>query len=67
MKKILLEVLILVLTAIVSAIGFVALLLTQMIESHDFMVFIPALVISYIILYPVYKHWSDFFRKIIKP
>jgi hypothetical protein len=66
MKKILLDTLIMILTGIVSGIGFIALTIALNMDTKNYFVFIPALITSWIIIYPSYVFWSDLFKKILK-
>jgi len=66
MKKILLETLIMILSGIVSGIGFAALTIALDMGTKNYYVFIPALIISWLILYPSYIFWLDFFKKVLK-
>lgn len=65
MKKILLDTLIMTLSGIVSGIGFAALTIALDMDTKNYYVFIPALITSWLILYPSYIFWSDFFKKVL--
>jgi hypothetical protein len=55
-----------ILTGIVSGIGFIALTIALNMDTKNYFVFIPALITSWIIIYPSYVFWSDLFKKILK-
>jgi len=65
MKKILIETLIMVSTGVISGIGFIALTIALDMGLNNFYIFIPFILVSWIILYPSYKFWSDIFKKIL--
>lgn len=65
MKKFLIETLVFLLAGLVSGIGLSALIIALYMERKDSLIFIPAMIISWIILYPTYKYWTDTFKKIL--
>lgn len=65
MKKILLDTLIMLLTGIISGIGFTALTIALDMGINNYFIFLPFIILSWVILYPSYKFWSDIFKKIL--
>jgi hypothetical protein len=65
MKKILLDTLIMLSTGIVSGIGFTALTIALDMGINNYFIFIPSIIVSWLILYPSYKFWSDIFKKML--
>lgn len=66
MKKVLYNVLVLLITTIITTIGFTALLVAFNTKDNELYVFIPAMIISWIVLLPVYSYWNRLFNKIFK-
>jgi hypothetical protein len=66
MKKVLFDVLIIVLTAIITSIGFTALLVAFKTRDGELYIFIPAMIISWIIFLPLYMYWRNLFKRIFK-
>lgn len=66
MKKVLLDVLVLLITTIITTIGFTALLVAFNTKDGELYIFIPAMIISWFVFLPVYMYWSTLFKKIFK-
>ena len=66
MKKVLYNVLVILITTIITTIGFTALLVAFNTKDNELYVFIPAMIISWVVLLPVYSYWNRFFNKIFK-
>lgn len=65
MKKFLIETLVFLLAGLISGIGLSALIVALHMEKKDYFIFIPAMIISWIVLYPTYKYWTDLFKKLL--
>lgn len=65
MKKFLIETLVFLLAGLISGIGLSALIVALYMEKKDYLIFIPAMIISWIVLYPTYKYWTDLFKKLL--
>ncbi len=66
MKKVLLHVMVLVITTIITTIGFTALLVAFNTKDGELYIFIPAMIISWFVFLPVYIYWSGLFKRIFK-
>ncbi len=66
MKSVLLNVLVVVMTAIISSIGFTAIIIAFHTKDGEYHIFIPAMILSWIVFFPLYSYWSDLFKRIFK-
>ena len=65
MKKFLIETLVFLLAGIISGIGFSALIVALYMDRKNSIIFIMAMIIGWIVLYPTYKYWTDLFSKLL--
>lgn len=66
MKEILKDTLLILLCAFVTSVGLVALTIAMDTEPKKLIIFIPSLIISWLVLYPTYKHWYNVFKNLFK-
>ena len=63
-KDVLKDVTLVLICAFMTSLGLVGLTVALQTKPKELTVFIPSLIISWIILYPSYKHWYGVFKKL---
>lgn len=66
MRKVLLELLVIILTTVITTIGFTGILFMFNCKLHEYYIFIPSMIISWFVFLPLFFYWSTLFKRIFK-